>query len=741
MAPLLSLTICPIKVGKSAGTAVSIDVDGGICVLHPKTHQCLLSDPGFGQAIIDVAWTNDGYLIVTREDGSCKTWDAYSMALERETSSSQANEIQSTAELYPHDKPPARRQQLIFVQPMFLDQLDSPPILKCLSFHFDVEKMVQNIIQHYRLNQTSNKKMPSRQASEDKSQPNLTNTLKTTGMQLFSSVQSKIKESRSGRQSPATPTSPKSPQQQATSPSKLSLSSAPSLDTSESAILGPQSLAFGRILIMTLHAWGLQPSLDELLVTMISFARPKKSLIFGVRRQSCCVFFFPEEPDNFNEHWNISKDLTNLHLMSIGSLCNSLMNLSEEFLGDGRQCWSGLVTLHCALLSDLLEKYTPPALETLAIRWSDRVQEIRETGQSLLLDQLRRNDEKTRGRIIQHFLNQLSSSNMQTSNTAVVILGVLGAELNCLGQSTTRIIAQKLLSLLDANDNSISKRTAVELLGRGFHIWEPFVEPATVLLALMEMTINYEMVEPLFNKKVMVSPSAELCRASHRALCQIARSKPSVFITTIGREVARHTAAIANPATSQKFQQSTLVKAKNEVLRIIEFLAEMLPNELSLLISEVVDIVLFCLDSQAFKKTRLSDAFPPLQRFHMLSFCNNTRRIAAGTKNGQIIVYDLKTLKSQVVSAHRGAVSALCFSPDGKYLATYSNVENQLSFWVMVSSIFGMVTSHVKCVKSVGTVPLRVSSSNISENPKLVWVNKEVAVLLNSDGSEYRFTI
>ena len=109
----------------------------------------------------------------------------------------------------------------------------------------------------------------------------------------------------------------------------------------------------------------------------------------------------------------------------------------------------------------------------------------------------------------------------------------------------------------------------------------------------------------------------------------------------------------------------------------------------------MVDIVLFCLDSQAFKKTRLSDAFPPLQRyffarylcytvsrFHMLSFCNNTRRIAAGTKNGQIIVYDLKTLKSQVVSAHRGAVSALCFSPDGKYLATYSNGEFILLFFI-----------------------------------------------------------
>ena len=56
----------------------------------------------------------------------------------------------------------------------------------------------------------------------------------------------------------------------------------------------------------------------------------------------------------------------------------------------------------------------------------------------------------------------------------------------------------------------------------------------------------------------------------------------------------------------------------------------------------------------------------------MLSFCNQTRKISAGTRNGQIIIYDLRTLKSQVVVAHNGAVSALCFSPAGKYLASYS---------------------------------------------------------------------
>ena len=59
-------------------------------------------------------------------------------------------------------------------------------------------------------------------------------------------------------------------------------------------------------------------------------------------------------------------------------------------------------------------------------------------------------------------------------------------------------------------------------------------------------------------------------------------------------------------------------------------------------------------------------------RFQMLSFCNQTRKISAGTKSGQVIIYDLRTLKSQVVQAHQGAVSALCFSPAGKYLASYS---------------------------------------------------------------------
>ena len=53
------------------------------------------------------------------------------------------------------------------------------------------------------------------------------------------------------------------------------------------------------------------------------------------------------------------------------------------------------------------------------------------------------------------------------------------------------------------------------------------------------------------------------------------------------REVARHTAAVVNPAAAQKLQSSTLVRAKDEVLRIIELLSEKFPSSISDLLGEV----------------------------------------------------------------------------------------------------------------------------------------------------------
>ena len=67
---------------------------------------------------------------------------------------------------------------------------------------------------------------------------------------------------------------------------------------------------------------------------------------------------YTEKPKfDFNRHWSKNEDITNIHLMAISTLCNTIMSLSEEVIGgnEERQCWSNLMTLHCALLPGKVE--------------------------------------------------------------------------------------------------------------------------------------------------------------------------------------------------------------------------------------------------------------------------------------------------------------------------------------------------------------------------------------------------
>ena len=72
IAPILRLEICPTTGGRAAGTILSVDVDGGVCMLSLREQLCLLSDAGFGNQILSIDWTLDGFLMIQRENGILK---------------------------------------------------------------------------------------------------------------------------------------------------------------------------------------------------------------------------------------------------------------------------------------------------------------------------------------------------------------------------------------------------------------------------------------------------------------------------------------------------------------------------------------------------------------------------------------------------------------------------------------------------------------------------------------------
>lgn len=135
-----------------------------------------------------------------------------------------------------------------------------------------------------------------------------------------------------------------------------------------------------------------------------------------------------------------------------------------------------------------------------------------------------------------------------------------------------------------------------------------------------------------------------------------------------------------------------------------------------------------------------------------------------GASNGHLAIYELRHNKCQMIPAHTNPITALAFSPDGKFLVSYSCGENRLSFWQtstgilalsleynsiylqftisLLSGMFGLGQSQTRCIKGYSTAPIPdVTRLNPMRLAKLIWINNRTVTLMLADGSETRFQV
>uniref|UniRef100_G3VID4 WD repeat-containing protein 7 n=1 Tax=Sarcophilus harrisii TaxID=9305 RepID=G3VID4_SARHA len=518
-----------------------------------------------------------------------------------------------------------------------------------------------------------------------------------------------------------------------------------------------------KLFMSCLHAWGLNEVLDEVCLDRLGMLKPHCTVSFGllsrgghmslmlpghnqpICKPSCGK---PEGERKLSTTdgvgkgtYGVSRAVTTQHLLSIISLANTLMSMTNAtFIGDHmkkgpvrpprpstpdfskvkgspptssnvvqgqiKQGWSQLAAMHCVMLPDLLglDKFRPPLLEMLARRWQDRCLEVREAAQALLLAELRRIEQGGRKETIDAWAPYLpqymdsvispgvTAESIQTANASPDALGtetkVQEEEHDLVDDDITAGKALTFLLLQPPSPklppHSTIRRTAIDLIGRGFTVWEPYMDVSAVLMGLLELCADAEKQLANITMGLPLSPAADSARSARHALSLIATARPPAFITTIAKEVHRHTALAANTQSQQNIHTTTLARAKGEILRVIEILIEKMPTDVVDLLVEVMDIIMYCLEGSLVKKKGLQECFPAICRFYMVSYYERNHRIAVGARHGSVALYDIRTGKCQTIHGHKGPITAVAFAPDGRYLATYSNSDSHISFWQML---------------------------------------------------------
>ena len=235
------------------------------------------------------------------------------------------------------------------------------------------------------------------------------------------------------------------------------------------------------------------------------------------------------------------------------------------------------------------------------------------------------------------------------------------------------------LVLVPANPNSPHtplRRAAIDLIGRGFVLWEPHLEVSKVLLGLLDMSSEAAMWVPSQKYGLPLTPVADCCRTARHALASMARARPGVFITSVSKEIARFNTMATNSQTLNiNMQLHVLSRSKAEILHVVE---QLIATDTALpimrdLLTDVVDIILHCVDHNHLKQRQISDVFPPIQSFNQVQFssskyvncsinlklfiqishCLATRRIAVGTKTGSMAMYEMRASRVQNIPAHQ----------------------------------------------------------------------------------------
>lgn len=224
--------------------------------------------------------------------------------------------------------------------------------------------------------------------------------------------------------------------------------------------------------------------------------------------------------------------------------------------------------------------------------------------------------------------------------------------------------------------------------------------------------------------------------STRKALLSIGKTDVASFCDTLKHEVVK-------VSGDREYPES--------VLMVIEALIYKHSSHLLMDLQALVEVVLRAIDPREIllRKICLSKATDTLDLLvkcmPMIAFDRSRQLLAIGTNAHQVIIYELKAASIwRELQAHDGPVSAVCFSTDGSFLASYSLRDSQLRIWKLETGFLGLGSLEIRSHSSISLPSIQsivLSSRDLIKTISLAWRDGQGVQLVREDGVGYCYMV
>ncbi|KIM43090.1 hypothetical protein M413DRAFT_26286 [Hebeloma cylindrosporum] len=420
-----------------------------------------------------------------------------------------------------------------------------------------------------------------------------------------------------------------------------------------------------RLMLSALLTPGLNADVDSICYGKLG-ARASSAIV-GVSSPSNTTIY---QTSRSHDVWCISPKVTASRALAIIAVLRA-MSLFEELT----EAASTVISFYSTSLSLCVGPgYKPPSLEFLGLHWFEASNEFRQPIRTLFDATISNMSDEESIRMAEQWQHHVPTlqpdSEKEAPNAALALLitGCIASEKYTLMSTNALMDISKSISLYLHDEKSIYRVLAIDLCSRGFNVWQHYIDSMEILRSLFDLATNA--------RKDSISIQ-NVGTQARLAVLSIASNNMPLLMGTLCLD-------ILTPPTMEH---------RRSVMQILAFLIKKRPFVLQMSLPRLMEAVVKSLDPNATSDRELVldtateiigyvvKTFPTVD-FHMA-----TQKLAVGTNEGAVVMYDLKTaIRLYVLEGHKKKITACSFSPDGRRLVTISLKESLVLVWKVGTS-------------------------------------------------------